>query len=68
MISALVNLAVLGGVMAVPAPAPVKDLAPRDVAVDDVKFIASYLRSYGAQPRAGRLFNMAALSNYRQLP
>lgn len=33
---------------------------PQDVLLDDVKFIASYLRSYGAQTRAGRLFNMAA--------
>ncbi len=33
---------------------------PQDVLVDDVLFIASYLRSYGAQVRTGRLFNMAA--------
>ncbi len=33
---------------------------PQDVLVEDAKFIASYLRSYGAQTRAGRLFNMAA--------
>ncbi|KAM7200807.1 hypothetical protein V8F33_003738 [Rhypophila sp. PSN 637] len=34
---------------------------PQDVLLEDVKFIASYLRSYGAQTRAGRLFNMAAI-------
>ncbi|KAK2040788.1 hypothetical protein LZ31DRAFT_544519 [Colletotrichum somersetense] len=33
---------------------------PKDVLIDDFKFIASYLRSYGAQIRTGRLFNMAA--------
>lgn len=33
---------------------------PQDVVLDDVLFIASYLRSYGAQVRTGRLFNMAA--------
>ncbi|KAI0903315.1 hypothetical protein F4823DRAFT_299873 [Ustulina deusta] len=33
---------------------------PQDVAVDDVAFIAAYLRSYGAQTRLGRLFTMAA--------
>jgi hypothetical protein len=33
---------------------------PQDVLLDDVLFIASYLRSYGAQVRTGRLFNMAA--------
>ncbi|KAH6856896.1 hypothetical protein B0I37DRAFT_426488 [Chaetomium sp. MPI-CAGE-AT-0009] len=36
------------------------DNIPQDVLVDDVLFIASYLRSYGAQIRTGRLFNMAA--------
>ncbi|KAK4173151.1 hypothetical protein QBC36DRAFT_195309, partial [Triangularia setosa] len=36
------------------------DNIPQDVLVNDVKFIASYLRAYGAQTRAGRLFNMAA--------
>ncbi|KAK0742156.1 hypothetical protein B0T21DRAFT_360714 [Apiosordaria backusii] len=36
------------------------DNVPQDVLVDDVKFIAAYLRAYGAQTRAGRLFNMAA--------
>ncbi|KAH8593503.1 hypothetical protein B0O99DRAFT_596373 [Bisporella sp. PMI_857] len=33
---------------------------PQDILVDDVKFIAAFLRSYGAQIRQGRLFNMAA--------
>lgn len=33
---------------------------PQDVDVKDVQFIASYLRAYGAQTRAGRLFSMAA--------
>jgi hypothetical protein len=36
------------------------DNVPQDVLVDDVKFIAAFLRSYGAQIRQGRLFNMAA--------
>ncbi|KAK4164602.1 hypothetical protein QBC43DRAFT_378486 [Cladorrhinum sp. PSN259] len=36
------------------------DNIPQEVLLDDVKFIASYLRAYGAQTRAGRLFNMAA--------
>jgi hypothetical protein len=33
---------------------------PQEVLLEDVLFIASYLRSYGAQVRTGRLFNMAA--------
>ncbi|KAK3393388.1 hypothetical protein B0H63DRAFT_443635 [Podospora didyma] len=33
---------------------------PKEVLVSDVQFIASYLRSYGAQIRSGRLFSMAA--------
>jgi hypothetical protein len=33
---------------------------PQNVALTDVAYIASYLRSYGAQTKAGRLFNMAA--------
>lgn len=33
---------------------------PQDVLVEDVQLIASYLRAYGAQTRAGRLFSMAA--------
>ncbi|KAI6083746.1 hypothetical protein F4821DRAFT_262617 [Hypoxylon rubiginosum] len=36
------------------------DDVPQDVTVDDVKFIAAYLRSYGRQTRAGRLFTMKA--------
>ncbi|KAL2150898.1 hypothetical protein VTH82DRAFT_5996 [Thermothelomyces myriococcoides] len=36
------------------------DNVPQDVDIDDVLFIAAYLRSYGAQIRTGRLFNMAA--------
>lgn len=36
------------------------DNVPQDVLVEDVVFIAAYLRSYGAQIRTGRLFNMAA--------
>ncbi|ETS73389.1 hypothetical protein PFICI_14994 [Pestalotiopsis fici W106-1] len=36
------------------------DNVPQDVAIEDVTFIAAYLRSYGAQVRTGRLFNMAA--------
>lgn len=36
------------------------DNVPQDVLVEDVVFIAAYLRSYGAQVRTGRLFNMAA--------
>ncbi|KAF9873207.1 hypothetical protein CkaCkLH20_09370 [Colletotrichum karsti] len=36
------------------------DNVPQDVVLDDVLFIAAYLRSYGAQVRTGRLFNMAA--------
>ncbi|ATY66573.1 hypothetical protein A9K55_001053 [Cordyceps militaris] len=33
---------------------------PQGVDIKDVQFIATYLRNYGAQTRAGRLFNMAA--------
>jgi hypothetical protein len=33
---------------------------PQNVALTDVAFIASYLRSYGGQTKAGRLFNMPA--------
>lgn len=33
---------------------------PQGVDVNDVQFIASYLRAYGAGTRAGRLFSMAA--------
>lgn len=33
---------------------------PQDVIVDDIQFVASYLRSYGAQTRAGRQFAMTA--------
>ncbi|KAI0549665.1 hypothetical protein F4679DRAFT_546087 [Xylaria curta] len=33
---------------------------PQDVAIEDVAYIAAYLRAYGAQIRTGRLFNMAA--------
>lgn len=36
------------------------DNTPQDVAVADVVYIAAYLRAYGAQTRAGRLFTMAA--------
>jgi hypothetical protein len=36
------------------------DNTPQDVAVADVTYIASYLRAYGAQTKAGRLFTMAA--------
>ncbi|KAI1812913.1 hypothetical protein GGS20DRAFT_511445 [Poronia punctata] len=36
------------------------DNIPQDVTVSDVRFIASYLRSYGAQVRTGRIFSMAA--------
>ncbi|KAK8080203.1 hypothetical protein PG997_008021 [Apiospora hydei] len=32
----------------------------QDVLVNDVKFIAAYLHSYGAEVRTGRLFSMAA--------
>ncbi|KAK2010249.1 hypothetical protein LZ32DRAFT_607699 [Colletotrichum eremochloae] len=37
------------------------DDIPQDVTVADVKFVAAYLRSYGRQIRAGRLFNMKAV-------
>ncbi len=33
---------------------------PQDVVVDDIQFVASYLRSYGAQTRAGRQLAMTA--------
>ncbi|KEY63860.1 hypothetical protein S7711_11525 [Stachybotrys chartarum IBT 7711] len=33
---------------------------PQDVEVEDVQFVADYLRAYGAQTRLGRLFNMPA--------
>jgi hypothetical protein len=33
---------------------------PQNVTVEDVAYVASYLRSYGAQTRTGRLYNMAA--------
>jgi hypothetical protein len=33
---------------------------PQDVEVEDVAFVAEYLRAYGAETRLGRLFNMAA--------
>ncbi|CAH0056957.1 unnamed protein product [Clonostachys solani] len=33
---------------------------PQDVEVDDVAFVAAYLRAYGAETRLGRLFSMAA--------
>lgn len=33
---------------------------PQNVALADVAYIAAYLRSYGSQTKAGRLFNMAA--------
>jgi hypothetical protein len=36
------------------------DNTPQDVAVTDVTYIAAYLRAYGAQTKAGRLFTMAA--------
>lgn len=36
------------------------DNTPQDVAVADVTYIAAYLRAYGAQTKAGRLFTMAA--------
>ncbi|KAI0490351.1 hypothetical protein F4859DRAFT_508151 [Xylaria cf. heliscus] len=36
------------------------DGKPQNVAISDVAYIASYLRAYGAQTKAGRLFNMAA--------
>ncbi|KAJ4303200.1 hypothetical protein N0V90_002093 [Kalmusia sp. IMI 367209] len=36
------------------------DGEPQNVAVADVTYIASYLRAYGAQTKAGRLYNMAA--------
>ncbi|WYZ35495.1 hypothetical protein EsH8_X_000142 [Colletotrichum jinshuiense] len=36
------------------------DDIPQDVTVADVNFVAAYLRSYGRQIRAGRLFNMKA--------
>lgn len=34
---------------------------PQDVEVDDVAFVAAYLRAYGAETRLGRLFSMAAI-------
>ncbi|KAI4868243.1 hypothetical protein F4820DRAFT_154645 [Hypoxylon rubiginosum] len=36
------------------------DNTPQDVVVSDVTYIASYLRAYGAQTKAGRLYTMAA--------
>ena len=36
------------------------DGIPQDVLVEDVQFIADYLRAYGGQIRTGRLFSMAA--------
>ncbi|KAK0123763.1 hypothetical protein ONS95_008769 [Cadophora gregata] len=33
---------------------------PQDVDVADIQFVASYLRAYGAQTRAGRQFTMTA--------
>ncbi|KAI1197103.1 hypothetical protein F5X97DRAFT_334228 [Nemania serpens] len=36
------------------------DSEPQSVDVDDVAHIASYLRSYGAQTKSGRLFTMPA--------
>ncbi|KAI1125537.1 hypothetical protein F5Y10DRAFT_294513 [Nemania abortiva] len=36
------------------------DGTPQDVAVADVAYIAAYLRAYGGQTKAGRLFTMAA--------
>ncbi|OAL54204.1 hypothetical protein IQ07DRAFT_641198 [Pyrenochaeta sp. DS3sAY3a] len=33
---------------------------PQNVTISDVAYIASYLRSYGGQTKAGHLFNMAA--------
>ncbi|KAI1771427.1 hypothetical protein F4818DRAFT_204031 [Hypoxylon cercidicola] len=36
------------------------DDIPQDVTEADVKFVAAYLRSYGRQTRAGRLFTMKA--------
>ncbi|KAH7369720.1 hypothetical protein BKA65DRAFT_521737 [Rhexocercosporidium sp. MPI-PUGE-AT-0058] len=33
---------------------------PQDVDIEDIQFVASYLRSYGAQTRAGRQFVMTA--------
>ncbi|KAI0181025.1 hypothetical protein GGR52DRAFT_577683 [Hypoxylon sp. FL1284] len=36
------------------------DNTPQDVAVDDVSYIAAYLRAYGAQTKAGRLYTMEA--------
>ncbi|KAI8953888.1 hypothetical protein F4801DRAFT_576205 [Xylaria longipes] len=36
------------------------DSIPQEVDVADVKFVASYLRSYGAQTQAGRQFVMLA--------
>jgi hypothetical protein len=34
--------------------------SPQNVIVDDIQFVASYLRAYGAQTRAGRQFTMTA--------
>jgi hypothetical protein len=36
------------------------DNTPQDVTVADVAYIASYLRAYGAQTKAGRLYTMAS--------
>ncbi|KAI2471681.1 hypothetical protein F4781DRAFT_90252 [Annulohypoxylon bovei var. microspora] len=36
------------------------DNTPQDVVVTDVTYIAAYLRAYGAQTKAGRLYTMAA--------
>uniref|UniRef100_L2GCD3 Secreted protein n=1 Tax=Colletotrichum fructicola (strain Nara gc5) TaxID=1213859 RepID=L2GCD3_COLFN len=76
MLSNLINLvpmALFGGAMAAPSPidpavrvcyatetpSQLCYTAPDNIP-QDVQFIASYLRSYGAQIRTGRLFNMAA--------
>lgn len=37
------------------------DNVPQNVAVADVTYVAAYLRSYGKQTKAGRLFTMAAV-------
>ncbi|KAI0424109.1 hypothetical protein F5Y09DRAFT_154030 [Xylaria sp. FL1042] len=36
------------------------DGVPQDVTVADVQYVASYLRAYGAQTKAGRQFTMTA--------
>ncbi|KAL6824639.1 hypothetical protein J3E69DRAFT_337167 [Trichoderma sp. SZMC 28015] len=36
------------------------DNTPQDVAVADVSYVAAYLRAYGAQTKAGRLYSMSA--------